>query len=97
MTITRASFETLQAIEAFIAEHKFSPTLRELMAIHGLASPAPVQSRVNRLIAAKVVSVEPNKSRTLRVLISSDRFTPIGSSRGKSAPEYQLKKEAIAP
>lgn len=96
LIITKSAFETLQAIEQFIAANQFSPTIRELMGIYDLRSPAPVQARLNQLIEAQAISIVPNKSRTLRVVISSDRFVLIFKKYPDTHPKYQLKQEAIA-
>jgi SOS-response transcriptional repressor LexA len=95
--ITKVAFETLQAIEAFVTENQFSPTVRELMVIHGLVSPAPVQSRLNQLIEAEVVSIVANKARTMQVIHGSARFAPIYRNHRDTVAKYKLIQEAIAP
>jgi SOS-response transcriptional repressor LexA len=95
--ITKVAFETLQAIEQFIATNQFSPTIRELMAIHELVSPAPVQARLNQLIEAEIVSTVANKARTMRVIHGSARFAPIARKYRDTVAKYKLIQEEIAP
>jgi SOS-response transcriptional repressor LexA len=88
--ITKSAFETLQAIAQFIAANQFSPTIRELMGIHKLASPSPVQARLNQLIEAQAISIVANKARTLQVLISSDRFAAIDRKYGYAGGRMRI-------
>ncbi len=47
--MTRAQRRVLDAIEAFIAEHRHSPTLREIASAVGLRSAATVSAHVRNL------------------------------------------------
>jgi SOS-response transcriptional repressor LexA len=76
--ITEKHYQTLQAIESFIAENGLSPTIRELMNFHGLSSPAPVQSRLDALSLAGAISSLPQKARTIKVLIPSSEYEKAG-------------------
>jgi repressor LexA len=94
--ITEAQYETLKAIERFIKANGFSPTVRELVEILGLRSPAPVQSRIDGLIVAGVATAVTGRARTLQVLIPSSQFTKISRERGDRVQRYQ-RKEEFAP
>lgn len=76
--LKKIHLDTLIEIESFIAENGFSPTIRELMQLLGLASPAPVQARLKQLIRHGAIWVRPNQYRTIRVLIPSQslKITP---------------------
>jgi repressor LexA len=94
--ITEAQYETLKAIEKFIKANGFSPTVRELVEILGLRSPAPVQSRIDGLILANVATAVTGRARTLQVLVPSIQFAKIDRERGDRVQRYQ-RKGAIAP
>jgi repressor LexA len=74
MQLTKKQFETLEAIESFIKGNGFSPSIRDLVGALGLASPAPVQSRLEKLKKAGVISMQANLSRSISVSIPSTDF-----------------------
>jgi repressor LexA len=60
-------FETLEHIHQFISEHGFSPTIRELVEMADLKSPAPIQQRLRQLGDRGLVKSMNGASRTLRL------------------------------
>ena len=65
--LTDRQQECLDAVEQFIASHGYSPTIRELQEILGLASPAPVQSLLAKLRDKGRVEWDRGRGRTLRL------------------------------
>jgi repressor LexA len=58
----------LDAIRAFIAEHGYAPTFRELAAMLGIESTNGITVHLKALERKHRVTREPGKSRTLRVV-----------------------------
>lgn len=56
----------VDATERYIAEHGYSPTVRELAALVGLASPSTVHAHLMSLAREGRVSWDPARPRTLR-------------------------------
>lgn len=69
--MTRAD-DALREIKAFIAEHGYPPTVRELAAALGVSSSASAFRLLTELQKAGKVDWNPRHGRTLRVL--SDEF-----------------------
>lgn len=55
-------------LAAFIQEHGYAPSVRQMMQAMGLKSPAPVQSRLKYLKQKGYIDWEEGKARTLRLL-----------------------------
>ncbi|MCD8379126.1 MAG: LexA repressor [Lachnospiraceae bacterium] len=55
-------------ISAFIAEHGFSPTVREIQSLLGYKSTSSVHFQLRKLADAGALSYEPTKPRTIVVL-----------------------------
>ena len=66
--ITKKQKQVLKAINDFIINKKYSPSIRELGAILNLKSTSTVQVHLNRLQAKGYIEKTDNKSRTLHVL-----------------------------
>ena len=71
-TITEAQRRTLAAIRDYIAQHGFSPTLKELSEILGLAL-TPVNDSVRQLVRKGYVTRKPNTPRSLAVVREPER------------------------
>ena len=73
MTKMSMNTETYKAIEAWIAEHGYSPTIKELAKALGLSSSSPAFYRVQKLLDAGLL-VWPlahggkRRSRTMRLV-----------------------------
>lgn len=70
--LTTKQKELLHAIEYFINENSYSPTIRELGQMLGNSSPATIQSKLFELERKKYISTVPGKSRTIKVLRSCE-------------------------
>lgn len=68
--LTTKQKELLQAIEWFINENGYSPTVRELGKMLGNSSPGTIQSKLFELERKKYISTVPGKFRTIKVLRS---------------------------
>lgn len=67
MTITSIQMETLEHIDEFISTNRYSPTIRELMDMANLKSPAPIQSRLQHLLNNEYITWVPGLSRTIHL------------------------------
>lgn len=56
------------AIEQFITEHHYSPTVRELAEMTGFSSTATIMYHLANMRADGLIDYEPTKPRTLRLL-----------------------------
>ena len=65
--ITKKQEKLINAIEKFINQNGYSPTIRELCIILRKKSPATVKAMLDILYAKGYVSYIPGKSRTLKV------------------------------
>jgi len=70
--LTTKQKELLQAIEYFINENSYSPTVRELGKMLGNSSPSTIQSKLFELERKKYISTVPGKYRTIKILKSYD-------------------------
>jgi repressor LexA len=66
--LTSAQRELYEWIEAYIAEHRHSPSIRQMMQAMGLRSPAPVQSRLRHLQRKGWITWQEGQARTLQLL-----------------------------
>lgn len=55
-------------IKEYIKENTYSPSVREMIEPMGLASPAPVQCRLNQLRKKGYITWKENHSRTIKIL-----------------------------
>ncbi len=82
-------------IEALIAKHGYSPSLREIKDRLNLKSVCAVQSRVGGLIEAGACTAIPGQARTLRVVIPSAAFVKADRSYGDRVQRYQQQGVAV--
>lgn len=66
--ITAKQIKVLENILMFINENGFSPTVRELCAMLGYSSTSTAHHYLQQLQDAGIISYEPTKSRTIRVV-----------------------------
>ena len=66
--ITTKQKEVLHVINNFIADNKYSPSVRELVLLFKLKSTSTVQGYLNRLQTEGYITRNETMSRTLRVL-----------------------------
>ena len=57
----------LEAIQLYIRQHQYPPSVREIAAMVGLASTATVHRHLRRLREKGLIEWEPSSPRTLRV------------------------------
>lgn len=67
---TRKQLEVLRAIQRLTKESDYPPTVREVQAEAGLASPSTVKYHLLHLKEKGLISYEPKKARTIKVLFS---------------------------
>ena len=72
MSLTKAQRRTFETIVSFIEENSFPPSIREIQVEAGLASPSTVKYHLLHLKEKGLITYEPKKSRTVRILKSPD-------------------------
>lgn len=75
--LTPAQQELYDWLAAYIAEHRHSPSIRQMMQAMGLRSPAPIQSRLRHLQEKGWLTWEEGQARTLRLLGQEERGVPV--------------------
>ena len=66
--LTSAQLELYDWLTDFIAEHRHSPSIRQMMEAMGLRSPAPIQSRLRHLQQKGWITWKEGQARTLQLL-----------------------------
>ncbi len=72
MEITTKQLLVLDYIKKFIASHGYSPTVREICAGLSLRSPSTVQGHLKNLMTKGILTINPNKSRTIELLVENE-------------------------
>ena len=72
--LTKAQKELHDWLVEYIREHQHSPSIRQMMAAMKLKSPAPIQSRLERLRKKKYIDWIDGQARTLKILYPPQRF-----------------------
>ncbi|MCT0223849.1 transcriptional repressor LexA [Synechococcus sp. CS-1328] len=67
-TLTSAQRELYDWLEGYIAAHRHSPSIRQMMQAMGLRSPAPIQSRLRHLQQKGWITWQEGQARTLQLL-----------------------------
>jgi repressor LexA len=75
--------ETYEAIRDFIAENGWPPTRRQLGEILGLSSSSSVQERLDALVRAGMVEVDPKSPRAIRL---KEVAEPVGGEAREVEP-----------
>lgn len=76
-TLTAKQKEAYLAIEAFIAENKIPPTVRELGEILGEKTPGAVQGIINRLAEKGVIQKELGVARSIKLVESNSMYLKV--------------------
>lgn len=66
--LTKAQKELHDWLIDYIANNQYPPSIREMMAAMNLKSPAPIQSRLERLRKKKYIDWVDGQARTLKIL-----------------------------
>ena len=75
--LTTAQQELYDWLADFIAEHRHSPSIRQMMEAMGLRSPAPIQSRLRHLQQKGWITWKEGQARTLQLLGDAAQVTGI--------------------
>lgn len=76
-SLTPAQKELYDWLVEYIRTTQHAPSIRQMMKAMKLRSPAPVQSRLERLRAKGYIDWTDGKARTIRILHQPDRGLPI--------------------
>lgn len=76
-SLTPAQKELYDWLVEYIRSTQHAPSIRQMMKAMDLKSPAPVQSRLERLRTKGYIDWTEGKARTIRVLHQEDRGVPI--------------------
>jgi len=72
MALTNRQLLVLDFIKRFIAENGYSPTVREIARGLSLKSPSTVQDHLKKLVINGIITINPNKSRTIELLVQNE-------------------------
>lgn len=72
MNLTSKQLLVLDFIKRFIASNGYSPTVREITEGLYLKSPSTVQSHLQKLISAGLITTNKRKSRTIELLVQNE-------------------------
>ena len=75
--LTPAQMELYEWLENYIANHRHSPSIRQMMAAMGLKSPAPIQSRLRHLQQKGWITWQEGQARTLQLLGNQPQGVPV--------------------
>ena len=75
--LTPAQMELYEWLESYIANHRHSPSIRQMMAAMGLKSPAPIQSRLRHLQQKGWITWQEGQARTLQLLGNQPQGVPV--------------------
>ncbi|SDJ93301.1 helix-turn-helix domain-containing protein [Paenibacillus naphthalenovorans] len=67
MRLTQKQQKFFQAIQSFLREHKYPPSVRDLCALTGLKSPSTAHGYLERLKKKGLIEWESSKPRTLKI------------------------------
>ncbi len=71
--LTTAQRELYDWLAEYIAQHRHSPSIRQMMEAMGLRSPAPIQSRLRHLQQKGWITWQEGQARTLQLLGGDQR------------------------
>lgn len=75
--LTHAQHELYDWLVDYIHNHQYAPSIRQMMKAMNLRSPAPIQSRLERLRSKGYIDWTEGKARTLRILHHPPKGIPI--------------------
>ena len=67
-SLTKAQKELYDWLVEYIETNQYAPSIRQMMKAMNLRSPAPIQSRLERLRSKGYISWAEGKARTIRIL-----------------------------
>jgi repressor LexA len=76
-SLTQAQRELYEWLVAYIQTSQHAPSIRQMMQAMNLRSPAPIQSRLEKLRSKGYIDWSEGKARTLRVLRHETRGIPV--------------------
>ena len=71
--------KTMACIRKFVAEHNYSPSVRDICQAGGFKSTASVQYYLEKLVAAGLIRRETSKNRTIELVESDEEFSDFAS------------------
>lgn len=77
LPLTAPQQELLDFIRHYIATCRIAPSIREMMAEMGVASPSPIQFRLEELRNKGYINWQPNRGRTVQVLADLNSELPV--------------------
>ena len=72
MNLSTSQYLVLDYIKKFIAKNNYAPTVREIMCALALKSPSTVHEHIKNLARLGYIEYEPNKSRTIELLVDNE-------------------------
>ncbi|BAZ06706.1 transcriptional repressor LexA [Calothrix sp. NIES-3974] len=75
--LTQAQQELYDWLVEYIREHRYSPSIRQMMQAMKLKSPAPIQSRLEHLRNKGYIDWHEGKARTIRILHPPKNGVPV--------------------
>jgi repressor LexA len=97
-SMTRAQQELYDWLVEYIETTQHAPSIRQMMRAMNLRSPAPIQSRLERLRSKGYIDWTEGKARTLRILHQKPKGIPIlgevsGGSQVEPRPEAETTEK----
>ena len=77
MSLHRKQAEILEFLTEFTKKHGYPPSVREICAAVNLKSPSTAHSHLRKIEAAGLISIDPNKTRAIRLSESHISGVPI--------------------
>lgn len=71
--LTKAQQELYDWLVQYIRDEQHAPSIRQMMKAMGLKSPAPIQSRLERLRNKQYITWTEGKARTIRIIYPPDQ------------------------
>jgi repressor LexA len=75
--LTSAQQELYDWLDGYIASHRHSPSIRQMMEAMGLRSPAPIQSRLRHLQQKGWITWQEGQARTMQLLGNQPQGIPV--------------------
>lgn len=94
MNLTSKQLLVLDFIKRFIASNGYSPTVREITEGLYLKSPSTVQSHLQKLISAGLITTNKRKSRTIELLVQNEYLKT--SNKTVSIPVLNAQIDSIS-
>ena len=88
--LTSAQQQLYDWLQDYIASHRHSPSIRQMVEAMGLRSPAPIQSRLRHLQQKGWITWQEGQARTLQLLGGSPPGIPV------LGPGEEISAELVA-